>query len=87
MTTYKIYIKNNYLEIVNSDTEFVTDINIADAKIIRHDLTQDWYDVYDEKGKVLSMVYIGAFEDEGGDAYTDAAFADLRSSLSKTIFK
>jgi hypothetical protein len=87
MTTYKIYIKNNFLQIVNNDNEFVTDINLKDAKVVRHDLTQDWYDVFDKTNRILSRVYIDAFQDENGDAYTDGAFLDLRAALSKKVLK
>lgn len=87
MTTYKVYIKNNYLQVVNNDNEFITDINLADAKIVRHDLTQDWYDVFNGSDAVLSRVYVSAFQDENGDTYTASAFLDLRSALSKKILK
>jgi hypothetical protein len=87
MTTYKIYIKNNYLQVVNNDNEFITDINLKDAMINRHDLTQDWYDVFDGKNKILSRVSTDAIQDENGDSYSDADFLDLRVSLHKKIFK
>lgn len=87
MTTYKIYIKNNYLQVVNNDNEFITDINLKDAMINRHDLTQDWYDVFDGKNKILSRVSTDAIQDENGDSYSDADFLDLRVSLYKKIFK
>lgn len=87
MTTYKIYIKNNYLQVVNNDNEFITDINLKDAMINRHDLTQDWYDVFDGKNKILSRVSTDDIQDENGDSYSDADFLDLRVSLHKKIFK
>lgn len=75
---YKIYIVGNFLEIEDTTNGYFTNIRKQDAKIVRHNNSNEWYDIFDKGNTVLSKIFLTQILDENGDPYTFNSFEDFR---------
>lgn len=75
--TYKVYRKNNFVEIVDTNNNQVYNYKLADVKINRHDMRNVWYDFYAKGNKIFSKIFLSEIADEAGDPWVQSAFEEF----------
>jgi hypothetical protein len=77
MALYKVYRQGNYLEIIDTDNGQLWNVNVRDARIFRHDMSQEWFDFYDNDKRMLSKIFLTNICDKLGAAYTLVDFEEF----------
>lgn len=75
---YKIYVVGNFLEIEDMTNGYFTNIRKQDVKIVRHNSSNQWYDIFDKGNSVLSKIFLNQILDQNEDPYTFEDFEEFR---------
>lgn len=86
MAVYKVFKHGNFLEVIDEDNNQVWNVNVRNARVFRHDMSQTWYDFYNKDDRFLTKIFLSSIHDENGDPYTFTDFEEFRRcSFGHTI--